>query len=298
MQWYKIKEKSAGKFRLILSLYLYKIFGKKVLNIIAFFVSFFTFIGNRDLRKYSKNYFKILYEYTKNEKLKPTVINSFKHVLSYSYSLVDKIEAYLQNFKSENIEFFSEEDKIAYLNDINNKGVFVLCNHTGNIDILRSLFSSNKYPLKSNVSVFLQKNHCKIFNEFIDKFKINIEKIKICPVEEIDISSANILDEDLKKGGIAFMAGDRVSDNNVKCSDMDFLNKKIRLPEGAFRFAKIMDTNIYFVSALKEKNKYKIYLHKEESKNIKQIQKDFVDFLEKMTLLAPYQFYNFFDFFV
>ena len=48
------------------------------------------------------------------------------------------------------------------------------------------------------------------------------------------------------------MAGDRVSDNNVKCSDMDFLNKKIRLPEGAFRFAKIMDTNIYFVSAIKE----------------------------------------------
>ena len=172
MQWYRIKEKSAGKFRLILSLYLYKIFGKKILNIIAFFVSFFTFLGNRDLRKYSKDYFKILYDYTKNEKLKPTNTNSFKHVLSYSYSLVDKIEAYLQNFKSENIEFFSEEDKNTYLNDINNKGVFVLCNHTGNIDILISLFQAINIRLNPMYLFFYRKTTVKFLMNLLINLKL------------------------------------------------------------------------------------------------------------------------------
>ena len=68
MEWFNIKEKSAGEKRLILSWYLYKILGTRILLIIAFFVSLVTVITNKDLRQYSQKYFEALYEYTNDKK--------------------------------------------------------------------------------------------------------------------------------------------------------------------------------------------------------------------------------------
>ena len=72
MNWFQIEEQSAGKKRLILSYFLYKIFGKKILYLIAFLVSFFTFIFAPKVRDFSKKYFNATGSYTA---LKPTLIN-------------------------------------------------------------------------------------------------------------------------------------------------------------------------------------------------------------------------------
>lgn len=298
MQWYKVNEKSAGKFRLMICYYLYKLLGKNAVKFLVFFVALVTIIKNKDIRKYSFDYFAVLYDYTKNKKYKPGILNSFRHVLSYSYSLVDKMEVFLQKYDYRNIEFVNEEEKATYLNDIRSNGAFIICNHIGNIDVLRSLFLDKNCSINSDVYIYLQKNHCKIFNEFINKLKINIDRIKICPVEDIDISTADMLDENLKAGGIAFMAGDRVSSNADSIySEATFLNRKIKLPDGVFRYAKLMQTNIYFVSCINKKEKYMVYLKKAQSKKVQELQNEYAEFIEKMTLTAPYQFYNFYDFF-
>ena len=57
LKWFQIKEKSAGKKRLLLCWYLYKLMGKSIASFIAFFVTLITFIVNKDLRYYSRKYF-------------------------------------------------------------------------------------------------------------------------------------------------------------------------------------------------------------------------------------------------
>ena len=108
MKWFQIKEQSAGKKRLILSLYLYKIFGKNILYLIAFFVSFTTFIIAAKVRSYSKKYFEITYPYLK---LEPTLLNQFKHIYSYAVSLVDKILVFCGDFDIDNIIFENEKEE-------------------------------------------------------------------------------------------------------------------------------------------------------------------------------------------
>ena len=118
-KWYNIKEKSAGVKRLHLTWQIYKHFGEFPVRLIAFWVCLFTFISNSDIRKSSDVYFKYLYEYTEDKSLKPSILNSFKQSLSYANSLVDKMIAYVGEFK--NIKFADSKYKGIILDFINKK---------------------------------------------------------------------------------------------------------------------------------------------------------------------------------
>ena len=106
--WWNRKEVSAGRKRLKLTWWIYKHFGIFPIKIICFFLTVVTFVFVKEIKNSSKKYFKILYKYTNKHSYKPTMINSFKHILSYSNSLIDKMLAYSDNYK--NIKFSSLED--------------------------------------------------------------------------------------------------------------------------------------------------------------------------------------------
>ncbi len=299
MDWYKVKEKSAGKKRLLLTWFLYKILGIKIAIIIAFTVAFITFITNKDLRKYSLKYFEILYKYTQDKALKPTLLNAFKHTFSYAESLAYKMEAFAGKYDNNNIHFIDNNTKQILFKQIKCKeGILFISSHIGNIDILKSFLTDNNSVKPTSISIFLQKEHCTTFNNFINSIGKNFDSLKIYPIEDIDLSTVSELDENLKNGGIAFIAGDRIAANNPdKNIEVDFLNNKILLPQGTFKLAKILNYNTYFISALNAKKGYDIYLKSINSQD-KNIVEEYTNFLEKMIKIAPYQFYHFYDIFV
>ena len=299
MEWFNTQEKSAGEKRLMLSWYLYKLLGADIVLVIAFFMSIITFFANKDVRQYSQKYFETLYSYTKNNKYKPSCINSFKHIYSYAESLVYKTEAFAYTLKSSKVSFIDKSVRQKIFDQINRKeGILFICNHIGNIDVIRTFLSDNSYAQPYNVSVFLQKDHCKIFNNFINKIAVNPENIKVYPIEEIDLTTISQVDDDVKEGGIVIIAGDRISANNPEhFIETTFLNKKIYLPQGTFKLAKILNIHTYFISCLKNKKSYNVYVEEQTDLSEANLCHTFIEFLEKMTLIAPYQFYNFYDIF-
>ena len=227
MKWYEIKEQAAGTKRLFLLWYIYKILGKTTVKIITFFVTLIACINAKQVRECSKKYLEIVGE-------KPSFKNVFRHFLSYSYSLVDRMEIFTNNFHPEKLYFEDEEQKKLFLEDLKNfKGTFFICNHLGNVDAMRSFVNSDIKDTCSSVSVFLAKEQCKIFSGFIEKITTN-KNINLYPVEEIDINTSIEIKEKLNKGGIVFMAGDRISaqSNNL---ETEFLNHKVLFPVGTFK---------------------------------------------------------------
>ena len=299
MEWFNVKEKSAGEKRLLLSWYLYKILGTKIAVTIAFFVSLITLLTNRDLREYSKKYFEALFSYTNNKKYKPSFLNSFRHVYSYAESLVYKMEAYAGTFRSENINFMDKPlEKNIYEQIKNKEGIIFICSHVGNIEVLRTFLTENPDYKPATVSILLQKDHCNIFNNFINKIGVKLENIKLYPIEEIDFTTASELDDDLKNGGMMFVAGDRIAVNNPdKHTEVNFLNKKIYLPQGTFKLAHILNYNTYIINCLKNKNRYDVYVEEQTNKTEEIMLDNYIKFLEKNTLTSPYQFYHFYDIF-
>lgn len=290
MKWYEIKEQSAGEKRLLLTWKIYNILGEKGLYFVAFLVAFFTFIFNKTIRNFSKKYFQAVQNFTG---IAPNSLNIFKHILSYANSLADKIIVCSGKFDTENIVFENDNQKKEMYETINKKkGAFFICSHVGNIEVLQALLL-NKNDF--GVNVFLSRAQSKIFNNFLNSIKVDFP-VKIYNVEDIGLETGVELKQDLEQGNIVFIAGDRLSQNyEEKVISAEIFGKKISLPKGTFKLAQLMGAPIYFISALKSKGKYKVYLKKQELDD--NIIQDYITFLEKMTLVQPYQFYHFYDFF-
>lgn len=289
MRWYQLKEQAAGEKRLLLTWYIYKVFGKKAVRVLAFFVTFFAFLGAREPRKNSAKFLKII-------GLKPSLINQFKHFLEYSYSLTDRMEVFSGNYDYNKIIFDSEEDKNSLINDFD-KGVFFICSHLGNIDVMRAFM--NKYPDR-RVNVFLSKEQCKIFNNFIKQIEIETPAVTY-PVEDINIETSIEIKDKLSRGEIVIMAGDRTSKNSTN-SEVELFGRKVLFPLGTFKFAQIMESPVYFACALREGENYRVYLEKFSAEvsrveRAAKMQKDFAAFIEKLTPKAPLQFFHFYDLF-
>lgn len=295
-KWYQIKEQAAGEKRLWFSWYLYKIFGKKALYLVAFIVTFFTFLFAKEIRKYSKKYLMVIEPLTG---LKPSLWNSFKHFLSYGFLLADKIEIFSNNYDKKKILFASEEEKELFYNDFYKKqGVFCLCSHVGNTDVMRSFFINNDFWPEFRVNVFLSRTQSQVFNNFISKIAKKIP-LNYFYVEDIGVSTSIRLKESLDQGSVAFIAGDRLAENaNAAVFEAEIFGHKIDLPVGSFKLAQLMEVPIYFVIALKTENDtYTIHLQKHNFSNLCNLEKSYVEFMEKITLKSPLQFYHFYDLF-
>lgn len=295
MKWFEIKELAAGKKRLILSWYMYKLFGTKILYIIAFFVTLFTFIFSKKLRTYSKTYLKII----QNEiNIKPNLINQFKHIYNYSASLVDKILVYSGKFKVNRLIFDNNEDKTQLFSDINKRnGIFFICSHAGNIEVLQAMFLDKNTCPDFGVNIFLSSVQSQIFNDFIKTIKVDFP-VKVFKIEDIGLNTGIELKDNLDKGDIVFIAGDRLAEkNDTQYITSQLFSHKVKFPKGTFKLAKLMDVPTYFISAIKLGNQYKIFLEKQNNLNEKELISSYTNFLEKNIKTNPFQFFHFYDYF-
>ncbi len=300
-EWFEQKEESAGVKRLLLSWWLYKTFGVIPLRIIAFFVVLFGYVGMKDQKQSLNAYFTALFNYTNNKTFNPSFFNNFRLLLNYANSLVDKIQGFSGNYK--NIEFENDDLKQEISSLLKNKhGIFFITNHIGNVELMRVLLLADVMEEKPRVNIFLQKNHCEIFNTFLEKISVKTN-IEIYPVEDIDLETSVEVEEKLKNGEVVFMAGDRLSAKNVETFyEEKVLDSDVKLPVGVLKFAQILGSEIYFVTCAKNKAEYEICAKRFEKENsktdtIQKLQKEYASFLQSSILKYPYQFYHFSKFF-
>lgn len=287
MKWFEVKERSAGRKRLILTYFLYKFFGKKALEIIAFFVTFFTFVSASDLRKYSKKYLQIM-------GLKPSFKNMFCHFFNYAMAQVDKIDALAGKFDVTKIWLSGDTEKF-YSCIKSKKGAVCLFSHVGNIEIMRALLQKDSV----NVSVFMSKKQAQIFRNFLESISIE-QKISVYPVEEIGPNTILELKQKIDKGEFVFLAGDRISQTaSERKIEVTMLGRKVDFPLGSYKFAELIETPVFFVAALKQKNLYNITVKNFQTfkKCAAQMAVDFAVFISDCASSEPLQFYHFYDFF-
>lgn len=286
-KWFRLSEQGAGFKRLILTKYIYQIFGEFPVRIIAFFVALGVFLKAKEQRETTIKFMKIIGK-------RFVLFSAFVRFWNYANSLVDKFLSCLGKLNPDRFELDTQS---VY------NGAFFITTHVGNVEILRSLFQSDKLANPPRVNVFLQANACKIFNDFLKTFAIKLN-IDIFAVEEINLETSILISERLKNGEILFMAGDRVSaQNESRIYTASFLGKKAQFPIGTLKFALMLNVPIYFIVCVKEKNTYKVFTEpfvtKKQTKvaKLEALQYEYVKFLEKYTLLYPEQFYNFYNIF-
>lgn len=294
-KWYQTQEQSAGKLRLEMLWIVYKIFGIKFLKIILWFICLFIVPFAKNARIASKKYINILNKYQRKHKLPETKISVFSHIYAFACGALDKMSASCDRHKKIKFNVHKNSDWTQFQKYIEtNTGVFLICSHLGNIEALSAFPDSTNKKMHA----FMQVSQTKTFHQFMVRHNISTNTT-IYPTEDINISIAGDMYDNLRNGDLVMMAGDRTSPNSpTKYEPVSFLGVDCRFPIGTFKFARSESHPIFAICVMNQGGEqYTIYVKQIKSEKTKNMIQEYAKFLENLILIYPKQWFNFFDFF-
>ena len=270
-------------------------------NALAMAITAFYFATMKKEREASKDFLKKC-------RGKVSLLDSYKHFLSFSLSLMEKFYCWSGGPAISQIETQQDDMDELCKRLEDGEGCLMICSHLGNIEYLWSSAALGKTHVKRKFEIY------PIADTAITPKQNNIlnRNTKAINANSIGIEEIAMLSEKLAAGNVAIVAGDRVSANTRnRTVPVQFLGKQASFPMGVFALACALKVPVYFVFALREKDLgfssgCKMHIHKascimqgsyqERKRQIPDLAKEFAKFLEYHCLKHPLQWYNFYDF--
>jgi predicted LPLAT superfamily acyltransferase len=318
LHWSQHKEKAAGYWHIKLMLVLFRLFPIIILRIIAFPVGFFYFLFSKRGKIESKRFLQKAAPFvTKSETAKKcrSPFGPLRHIVSFSLTLVEKLQAWGGKFQFKNIHFQNDDVEELIRELDNGKGVFLITSHIGNIELLRGLVSfdrtgvSRKTPVTAVIDMKVSEKFTRMLKELNPQSSMDI-----IDGSEIGPHTAIMLEEKLAAGEIVTIAGDRTAASGHtggKNLIIPFLGEDAPFSPGIFYLAALMKAPVYFVFALRRGDlsilpEYDMHVHKsrlppecsrkERVTQSSLLARTFAALLENYCKETPFQWYNFFDF--
>jgi len=323
LHWSQHKEKAAGYWHIKLMLVLFRLFPVIILRVLAFPVGFFYFLFSKKGRTESKRFLRkaapLVTQHGVARKCR-SPFGPLRHIVSFSLTLVEKIESWGGKFQFKHIHF-QDDDIDELIQELESgRGIFMITSHMGNIELLRGLASFNrtkvsrKTPITAVIDMKVSEKFTRMLKELNPRSSMDIIN-----AGEIGPHTAVMLEDKLAAGEIVTIAGDRTAagshaanaDGRGKNLIIPFLGEDAPFSPGIFYLAALMKAPIYFVFALRRGDlsvlpEYDMYVHKsrlplecsrkERFNQSSLLAQSFAALLESYCKKAPFQWYNFYDF--
>lgn len=293
--WYQMRERGAGKYRMEFLWVIYRVFGLRVLKFVVRIIAWVVAIFAPGARNASRRYRAVLNEYETNHNLPITKMSAFGHICTFATSVVDKMSAIcdkktpLKFAVADTAGWHKLQELLAA-----QRGAFFICSHMGNIETWGAMPSGADVHMHAFMDVAINRQ----FRDFIARHA-RYNNTTIHPVENIGMAAAGDMYDALRRGELVMMAGDRVSATAPdKVINVKILDKKCKLPMGVFRFARACDAPVFAVAAVNIGGAtYKLYVQELTTDKVQTMADEYAEFLERMILSHPKQWFNFFEFF-
>ncbi len=184
--WYQVRERGAGRFRIEFLWWVYKIFGTRVLKVMIYPIVACIVLFGYKVRTVSREYRRVLNSYASKNNLDVSRFSSVGHVWFFACSVVDKIAAICDKKNRLKFEVNKNTDWNALQKLISNKrGAFFLCSHLGNIEALCAIPNAEDVRMHA----FMNVGQNAVFRNFIDKHS-NYTNTIIHPTEDMGCDCA------------------------------------------------------------------------------------------------------------
>jgi len=229
---------------------------------------------------------------------KSGVADSFRHFHSFSATILDRVFLLNDQYSSFEVQVHGAEI-IKNMMD-SGKGCFLLGAHLGSFEVIRTLARTTGDP---QVSMVMYEENASKVNLALNAInpRLSLEVIALGkPASMLRVREA------LDRGGCIGMLGDRSiqGEGIVSC---DFFGEQAHFPDGPFRVAAMLKRPIILMFGLyRGGNHYDIYFEQltdmeqiERSNRdvmIKQSLERYVTRLEHYCRVAPYNWFNFYEF--
>jgi len=285
--WSEKKERG-NSFFINLTFLIYRLFKKRLTQLVLQPVLLYFFITDKNGRNGSINYLNRVYKKSSSKlSFRPGLLESFIHYKSFASSVLDKIGIRIPEKNNEfKIEYYGYELVNSLIE--NKRGALFIGAHFGNFDVIRLLAKEASMQLK----VLMYRKHAQMINDLFSS--INNEKNdEILEIESINAATAGMLVDYIDNGGSLGILGDRVSPGSEnKVIRFPFLGKEAKFPQGPWIIAGILKCPVIFFYAVSTGlQKYEIHFEKlfesvqissrDRDADIKKYMEEYVKRLEK-----------------
>lgn len=310
IHWRDEKEVLKTNRPLLLLLLLMKKIPKPLVFTLIYPIAFFYFVFSKRARNTCRLYQIQLQKYAPDIHFHKS---SFFQILSFTLCVMEKMEGWLGNYHYTNLVTHKDDLSALQAQLEEKKGALLIGSHLGNIELLRSLSSFGENGVKREYSV-ITIAEIKATQQFNNTLKIINPDTTLNVIDPSQISPDTIIQmqEHIENGGLVVITGDRTSANSrTRTIREKFLGKEADFPYGVFLLASLLHAPVYFVFGLRTKTStifpaYNMFVEKskvsfecprsERESRIKELCTEFVSKLEKYCIQYPYQWYNFFNF--
>ena len=309
-QWFEVKEVGGSLWHFRFMLWITCHLPLRVVEFCTAVICFFFWLGASPVRKRSSAYLKRLFA-VRGKRM--PFMATYKHVLSFALSMIEKLLGWRGAIKLNRVETQGDDlDKLVEQLD-RGEGAFLICSHLGNMEMLRSLTGYGEIHTHRQFKVFpvVDFSGTSKFNALL--YELNPDLMNsVLDANKMGVDSAVWMKEQIVAGNVVAIAGDRTSANSQgRNIEMDFLGDSANFPEGAFTLASILNAPVYFTFAIRKhdfdiRTPYEMHVVKaatsfdcsrrERTGKIKDLVREYVQLLEKLSLRHPYQWYNFYNF--
>jgi predicted LPLAT superfamily acyltransferase len=228
----------------------------------------------------------------------PGLADAFRHCHTFAATLLDRVFLFNDQFARFDVRVHNED--ILFDMTARGEGCFLLGAHMGSFEIVRALGRRNT---AARISLVMYEENAKKFNSVLAAINPALG-LQVILLGKID--SMLKVETALKQGEIVGMLGDRTfqGEGTVAC---EFLGEQARFPSGPFRLAAMLQQPVVLMFGLyRGGNRYDIHIERlvdtwrvsgaSREQVLTQALHRYVERLEHHCRDAPYNWYNFYDF--
>jgi predicted LPLAT superfamily acyltransferase len=229
---------------------------------------------------------------------------SFHHMLAFAQSGLDKLVAWMGGFDSGRVDFPNRVEFDHLL--ASGRGAVLIGSHLGNLEMTRAL-ATKKHRAVVNAVVYT--NHAQRFNEILAQANASFG-VNLIQVSRLGPDTAIMLKDKIDRGQFLVIVGDRTppaeGGSRGRISQIEFLGQPAPFAQGPFILASLLDCPVYLFFCLREGDSYNIYFEpfadrivlprRERQERLRGYLRQYARRLEAYCLKAPYQWFNFYDF--
>lgn len=295
------KTKERGNYWSVRAIVLLYRFGGKFLMLpMVYLVTTYFFLTSAKTRACSRAYLsKVANCNGSIQSVDVTTKLVWKHYMEFALALVNRISAWMGDTHYTDVEF-PERGELENIQG-KNQGSVILGAHFGNMDMCRALVSKNN-ALAMNVVVDIKDTEN--FNQVLKSINPDLG-VNLISIGKIDPATAIAMQDKLNMGESLVMFADRGSSGSKNSNiSAQFLGKEILLPMGPFRLAVSLGFPVYFITCIRDGNKYKMHYKalwdgvsgNKRSDKITSLVESYIGTMTNLCKQYPLQWFNFYDY--
>ncbi|UNK27404.1 glycosyltransferase family 2 protein [Serratia plymuthica] len=304
LHWSATEERH-GLWGIRLMLQVYRLFGRRAFQLLLYPVIGYFWLTGRAQREASRDYLQRLRGFAQGrQRALPVPLNSFRHFMRFGDAMLDKLASWRGELHDiQLVDRAGFERQIA-----SGQGTLILASHLGDIESCRALGELDA-SVKVNALVFTE--HAERFNQVMKEVNPRAN-LNLIQVTSLGPETAMRLQDKLNAGEWVAIVGDRTSAGKHQRGERPrvvwshLLGKPAPFPQGPFVLAAALRCPVFLMFGLKQQGRLNLYFESfadplllprdQRHQALQQAVDNYAARLEHYCLLAPLDWFNFFDF--